>query len=230
MIQVFDERAQMLQRIGEDAYYDVKHVQQLINEDDTDMLWSECNERTQFRLQLEDYVQMHPEYAIKDFCIDDLEPVIFTEYAPKIFRNIRKNANINERDMFENFMPVKNMNGMYNFKPGDGKSPSFFFFTDNSKVMLKTLKESEIHILIKHNFLLDYFKHVQTNPDTLLMKFLGMYQIQFKEAAPIYFIITENMVGLDKNRISRTFDLKGSTHGRMEQVSQEKLLKGMTGL
>ena len=58
------------------------------------------------------------------------------------------------------------------------------------------------------------------------MKFLGMYQIQFNEAAPIFFIITENMVGLDKNRISRTFDLKGSTHGRIEHVDQLKLQKG----
>ena len=119
---------------------------------------------------------------------------------------------------------------MYNFKTGDGKSPSFFFFTDNTKYMLKTLKESEFHILIKHNFLLDYFKHVQKNPETLLMKFLGMYQIQFKGAAPIYFILTENMVGLDKNRISRTFDLKGSTHGRIEKVDQVQFQKGQTGL
>ena len=58
------------------------------------------------------------------------------------------------------------------------------------------------------------------------MKFLGMYQIQFEEASPIYFIITENMVGLDKNRIARTFDLKGSTHGRIEKVESDKLLRG----
>lgn len=38
------------------------------------------------------------------------------------------------------------------------------------------------------------------------------------------------MVGLDKNRIARTFDLKGSTHGRIEQVDNVKFQKGQTGL
>ena len=34
------------------------------------------------------------------------------------------------------------------------------------------------------------------------------------------------LVGLDKNRIARTFDLKGSTHGRIEKVESDKLLRG----
>lgn len=41
------------------------------------------------------------------------------------------------------------MTGMYNFRTGDGKSPSFFFFSDNQLFMLKTMKESEFDILVK---------------------------------------------------------------------------------
>lgn len=66
---------------------------------------------------------------------------------------------------------------MYNFKTGGGKSPSFFFFSDNNMMMLKTLKPQEQNILFNKGFLLDYFKYVMTNPETLLMKIFGVYEI-----------------------------------------------------
>ena len=57
---------------------------------------------------------------------------------------------------------------------------SFFFFSDNQLFMLKTMKESEFDIVMKQGFLLDYYKHITTNPDSLLMKIfiiltLGLY-------------------------------------------------------
>ena len=118
---------------------------------------------------------------------------------------------------------------MYNFKTGGGKSPSFFFFSDNNMMMLKTLKPAEYDILFNKGFLLDYFKYVMTNPDTLLMKIFGVYEMQIGDSQPMQFILTDNMVGLDQNRIQRCFDLKGSTYGRLEKVSQEEFEKG-TGL
>ena len=52
------------------------------------------------------------------------------------------------------------MEGMFNFKTGGGKSPSFFFFPDNKLLMLKTLKPSEKEILLGKGFLLQYMKYV----------------------------------------------------------------------
>jgi len=79
--------------------------------------------------------------------------------------------------MLQCFIPNKNMSGMYNFQIGQGASPSFFFFSDNKMLMLKTLKESEDQILFKKGFLLDYFKYIMNNPDTLIMKIFGVYQL-----------------------------------------------------
>jgi len=70
------------------------------------------------------------------------------------------------------------MAGMYNFKTGSGKSPSFFFFPDNNLLMLKTLKPSEKDILFDKGFLLAYFKYVMQNPSTLLMKIFGIYEMK----------------------------------------------------
>ena len=118
------------------------------------------------------------------------------------------------------------MTGMYNFRTGDGKSPSFFFFSDNQLFMLKTMKESEFDILMKQGFILDYYKHINANPESLLMKIYGIYRIQIADSEPVVFLITENMVGLDKERIKRSFDLKGSILGRIEKIPANKLKDG----
>ena len=68
------------------------------------------------------------------------------------------------------------MDGMYNFKLGDGKSQSLFFFSDNNRIIMKTLKDSEMTILFEKNFLIHYFEYVMKNPDTLIMKILGIYK------------------------------------------------------
>jgi len=129
----------------------------------------------------------------------------------------------------QTFIPNKNMEGIYNFQPGSGKSPSFFFFPDNRLLMLKTLKNSEKQILFENGFLLDYFKHVMKNPDTLLMKILGVYEMKVGLTPPVTFILTENMIALDHKRVKCCFDLKGSLYGRETKVSDEDLMKG-TGM
>jgi hypothetical protein len=121
------------------------------------------------------------------------------------------------------------MSGMYNFRTGGGKSPSFFFFPDNNRLMLKTLKDSEHEIIFNKGFLLDYFKYTRKQPETLLMRIFGVYEMQIGDHTKISFILTDNMVGLDHDRVLRCFDLKGSILGRLEHVSDEKMLEG-TGL
>jgi len=61
------------------------------------------------------------------------------------------------------------------------------------------------------------------------MRIFGVYEMQIGDHTKISFILTDNMVGLDHDRILRCFDLKGSILGRLESVSEEKMLKG-TGL
>jgi 1-phosphatidylinositol-4-phosphate 5-kinase len=116
------------------------------------------------------------------------------------------------------------MSGMYNFRTGGGKSPSFFFFPDNNRLMLKTLKDSEHEIIFKKGFLLDYFKYIDKQPESLLTRIYGVYEMQIGEHTKISFILTDNMVGLDHARVLRCFDLKGSLLGRHEKVTEEKLL------
>jgi hypothetical protein len=100
-----------------------------------------------------------------------------TEFAPHIFRNIRRDI-ISEQLLFDSFIPAANFSGIHNFQTGKGKSPSFFFFSDNKVLMLKTLKSSEFDILFKDGFLIDYYKHLMENKDSLLSRYLGIFEVK----------------------------------------------------
>ena len=61
------------------------------------------------------------------------------------------------------------------------------------------------------------------------MKFYGLYTIRVDQMQEISFILTDNMIGHDEEKVFRSFDLKGSTHGRIEKISDEDLKNG-TGM
>ena len=56
-------------------------------------------------------------------------------------------------------------------KFSEGRSGSFFYFTHDSKFVVKTLVESEARYFIK--ILPDYVDHIVNNESTLVNKFLG---------------------------------------------------------
>jgi len=64
----------------------------------------------------------HNKYEAKQYCIDKLElddadRISIVEYAPKIFRNIRKNM-FTEETLLESLIPAVNYVGIHNFEPG----------------------------------------------------------------------------------------------------------------
>jgi hypothetical protein len=87
--------------------------------------------------------------------------------------------------------------------------------------MLKTLKQSEFNLLInKQELLIDYFNYIMENPDSILTKMLGVFKFQIGKEKPTYFVITENMIGEDKAKVIRNYDLKGSIRHRKVKITQ----------
>lgn len=98
--------------------------------------------------------------------------------------------------------------------------------------MIKTMKPAEAKIFFDKTdgILLDYLQHMSEQPDSLLSKVLGVYQIQIKHSEPVFFFVSENMVGDDFEKIRHMYDLKGSTLSRHTQLTTEEQQSGTTGV
>ncbi|KVH99445.1 MORN motif-containing protein [Cynara cardunculus var. scolymus] len=90
-----------------------------------------------------------------------------------------------------------------------GKSGSFFYLTQDDRFMIKTVKKSEVKVLIK--MLPSYYQHVCRYENSLVTKFFGTR-----------FIVMGNLF-CSEYRIHRRFDLKGSSHGRTTDKPEDEI-------
>jgi len=128
---------------------------------------------------------------------------------------------VSEQTLFETLLPSENFKGIHSFSTGSGRSPSFFFFAENKLLLIKTLKTSEFKILMDGAFLPDYYQYIISNTNSLLSRYMGLYEIKINDQTPMYIFVTENMIGYDFNGIKRCYDIKGSSHQREVKLSVE---------
>ncbi|KAL9657988.1 hypothetical protein ABK040_016638 [Willaertia magna] len=141
------------------------------------------------------------------------ETFIFTDYAPLVFRQIRKVFGILEEEWTMSFSPEMLFGNLLlgklctlSEKLTDGKSGNFFFSTFNNRFLCKTISQGEFQFFLK--ILENYFKHILNYKDTLLCRIYGLYKLN-----DIGFIVMENVFETTC-QMDRIFDLKGSTIGR----------------
>ena len=140
------------------------------------------------------------------------------EYAPKIFAYLRDLENIVLDEMIESFLPKNNKRGI---SESQGKSGSFFISTDDNHYMVKTLRVDEFE-LIRHTFLNKYVEYLTFNPDSLLCRIYGMYNIILSQGEEILIIVMRNVIGDFQDNIVAKYDLKGSTANRKSAFDMEK--------
>ena len=151
-------------------------------------------------------------YGLNDNSVQnsDYLNVKVIDYAPKCFSFLRKLEKIDIDNMIESFLPKNNSQGI---KRSQGKSGSFFISTDDNKYMIKTLKSDELELL-RHAFLQQYIEHIEKNPNSLLCRLYGMYNIILGQGEEILVIVMRNVIGDFKENTIVKFDLKGSTYKR----------------
>lgn len=88
-----------------------------------------------------------------------------------------------------------------------GKSGSFFFFSHDKKLIIKTMTTVDFKSWKKMSW--KYFEHVNTQKDSLLARVYGVYKIQMDNTTPVYFVLM-GTVAFNKEAPLLTFDLKGS--------------------
>ena len=183
-----------------------------------------------YKIQHFDYSESN-QYKFYSYYLDvDLNDIniIFNEYAPKIFYNIRFKYNLDLLSTFnvENLIfnliigNITNLSDsiMINKKNKD----EFIIFSHDKQYIIKSISESEYEFLI--SILKNYYNHIINNKKDLLLLielYLGLYSIIIPTLnIKSYFILETNIFYTEnKININRIYDLKGCT---LRQLSNGK--------
>ena len=177
-------------------------------------------------------------YSIQttNFGLKKQETFYLREYAGIIFNNIRHTfgydkdafiASISPQDFVTEIMISSQT--IFEELCSTGKSGSLFYYTRDGKFIVKTIGKDEYKFLKK--ILPEYFKHIKSNPNTLITKFLGCYQLVKKvkkRKDKFYFIIMMNIFCTSRD-IQLRYDLKGSKIGRrvLKQTKEDQKILEM---
>jgi 1-phosphatidylinositol-4-phosphate 5-kinase len=131
----------------------------------------------------------------------------FRDYAPRVFRLIREKFDIDSADY------LVSLTGEYILQEiiSPGKSGSFFYFSHDTRYMLKTITPMETAFL--RRILPAYTQHIMDHPDTLLIKFYGFHCVNMRGRDKAHFVVMGNIFA-QSLAIHRRYDLKGSSVGR----------------
>ncbi|KAH8982889.1 SAICAR synthase-like protein [Lactarius akahatsu] len=133
----------------------------------------------------------------------------FKDYAPWVFRELREDHfHLDPADY------LLSLTAQYILSElgSPGKSGSFFYFSRDYRFIIKTIRHAEHKFL--RSILKRYHAHVAANPHTLLSRFYGLHRVKLPRGHKIHFVIMNNLFPAHKD-IHETYDLKGSTVGRL---------------
>ncbi|XP_064943549.1 phosphatidylinositol 4-phosphate 5-kinase 1-like [Musa acuminata AAA Group] len=144
------------------------------------------------------------------------------DYCPVVFRHLRKLFNVDPAD----YMVAICGNDALRELSSPGKSGSVFYLTQDDRFMIKTVKKSEVKVLIR--MLPSYYQHVRQYENSLVTKFYGVHCVKPIGGPKVRFIVMGNLF-CSEYHIHRRFDLKGSSYGRTTDKA-EKEIDDMTTL
>lgn len=92
-----------------------------------------------------------------------------------------------------------------------GQSGSLFYYTKDRKYMMKTIPLREFDKM--REILPSYYKHMKSHPDSLIIRFYGLHQVQWHDGnnkmQVRYLTIMGNI--FKDYTVGLRYDLKGST-------------------
>ncbi|KAM7260426.1 hypothetical protein ACFE04_016167 [Oxalis oulophora] len=137
------------------------------------------------------------------------------DYCPVVFRHLRELFQVDPAD----YMLAICGNDALRELSSPGKSGSFFYVTQDDRFMIKTVKKSEVKVLLR--MLPSYHQHVCRYENSLVTKFYGVHCVKPIGGPKTRFIVMGNLF-CSEYRIHRRFDLKGSSHGRTTNKPEEE--------
>ncbi|KAL2342863.1 hypothetical protein Fmac_004148 [Flemingia macrophylla] len=138
------------------------------------------------------------------------------DYCPMVFRHLRELFAIDPADYMLAICGSDTLREM----SSPGKSGSIFYLTQDDRFIIKTVKKSEVKVLIR--MLPSYYQHVCQYKNSLVTAFLGVHCVKPVGGQKTRFIVMGN-VFCSEYRIHKRFDLKGSSHGRTTDKPREEI-------
>ena len=140
-----------------------------------------------------------------------------TAFGVRLFRDIRRAFGVSE-ETFLASLGIKQVLGgllmgdMRNVaeRVSEGRSGSFFYYSHDGKFMVKTISRAES--MAMRDMLPDYYSYVLENPDTLLMRILGQFDLHH-DRQTYHLVVLANVFNTTLP-IHERFDLKGSSFKR----------------
>ena len=141
------------------------------------------------------------------------EEVTILEYGCKYFQEIRKMDNIREEKIKLSLSAKHNRHQVFKAGESQGKSGSFFFFSHDQEFIIKTMFAHEFYIFMK--LVPSYYDHLRFNPNSLIARIYGVFQVKMDDLVPVYLFLMENTIKpISTSNILNIFDLKGSQVNR----------------
>ncbi|KAA3449630.1 phosphatidylinositol 4-phosphate 5-kinase 1-like [Gossypium australe] len=145
------------------------------------------------------------------------------DYCPVVFRHLRELFQIDPADYM---LAICGNDALREFS-SPGKSGSFFYLTQDDRFMIKTVKKSEVKVLIK--MLPSYYQHVCRYENSLVTKFYGVHCVKPVGGQKIDHIPWKNrrkpLIRLGANmparaeQMARRSDFDQYTHGGVGHFS-----------
>lgn len=146
----------------------------------------------------------------------------FKDYSPEVFRELRAMFGLDPADYLVSLTSRYVLSELNS----PGKSGSFFYFSRDYKYIIKTIHHAE-HVHLRRH-LHAYYTHIKENPDTMICQFYGLHRVKMPisfqnkvKHRKIYFLVMNNLFP-PHLEMHTTFDLKGSTWGRVTKIDPEK--------
>jgi len=146
----------------------------------------------------------------------DLDFFKFKDYCPEAFLRLRRYWGISERIYLAELCGDRDFIQFIS----NSKSGQFFYYSNNGRYMIKTLKDGEA--LQLRRLLPDYYRYMLNNPDSLLVRFVGLHAVKAPSIQrKTHFVIMCSVYSeSEAAKCHAVFDLKGSALGR--QANQER--------
>ena len=132
---------------------------------------------------------------------------------------------IEDKHIQESLLPHKNNQAVFKAGESQGKSGSFFFFSHDKKFIIKTMFQEELNIMMEK--LPDYFNHIQQNPESLIARIYGVFQVEMEGILPVNLLLMGNTIQIydPTSTLPHIYDLKGSWNNRIVAKGENQTKK-----